>query len=458
MITRQLRKIESMIAGAKWIGENMQIHGVSIDSRTVVQGNLYIPIIGPNSNGHDYIDGAIQNGAVATLWKKDQPNPPQDIPTIFVEDTLIALQQLAASYRNQLKQATFIGITGSNGKTSTKDILHQVLSTRFKTKKTIGNYNNHIGVPLTLLSLDEDVEMAVIEMGMDHLLEIAFLSDMVKPDIAMIMNIGSAHLETMGTLENIAQAKCEIVTGLKKDGVLVVNGDDDLLLKETKRHSCKQLTFGEKSSNQLYLTSFHQGESSLQFTASNSNSMFALPLIGRHQAINCLAVMQVAHLLHLSEADIQTGFRQIQLTAQRNEVKRFGSVTIINDTYKSNPESVKAAIQTLESLPNRKRKIFVMGDMVDMGEQAVALHKQIGTYIAEANIDMVLGSGDLTFHTITSIQERDTLPQADFFLEEEKLIETIIVLAKEPCTILLKASRSLQFDKVVEAIEKRLVK
>ena len=457
MITRQLKEIVQMIAGSKLLGQDVMIHGVSIDSRTVISGNLYIPIIGPNSNGHDYLDDAIANGAVATLWKMEQPNPPRNIPVIFVENTLIALQQLATSYRNQLGQATFIGITGSNGKTSTKDILHQVLSTSFKTQKTKGNFNNHIGVPLTILSLADDVEIAVIEMGMDHLLEISFLSEIVKPDIAIITNIGNAHLATLGSLENIAKAKLEIVTGLQQDGLLIINGDDLLLVQKAKQHMCKQITFGKLETNQLYLTACQQADYSIQFTVSDSNFTFDLPLIGQHQAVNCLAVIQAARFVQLSDEDIQIGFRQVRLSAQRNEVKVIRQVTLINDTYKSNPESVKAAIDTLQSLPNDKKKLFIMGDMVDMGEQDIFLHEHIGAYIADTTIDMFLGIGELTYHTITSIQKKSTSCQTYFFEQETRLIESIIVSASEPCIILFKASRAIQFDKIVKAIEERLV-
>lgn len=458
MIIRQLNEIISMIVDAELSGNDCLIRGISIDSRTVTKGNLYIPIIGPNSNGHHYVDDAIKNGATATLWQRDQPNPPKEVAVIFIDNTLIALQQLAASYRNQLNQATFIGITGSNGKTSTKDMLHQVLSTHFKTQKTVGNYNNHIGVPLTILSLDDDVEMAVIEMGMDHLLEIDFLTKMVKPDIAIITNIGNAHLATMGSLENIIQAKLEIVIGLQKNGVLIINGDDDLLIKQAKKLPCQQLTFGERKTNHLYLTSIDQDENTLRFTVSNNETVYEMPLIGKHQAVNSLAVIQAARLVELSDQDIQSGLRHVQLSAQRNEVQVFGSVTIINDTYKSNPESVEAAIQTLTSLPDRKRKIFIMGDMVDMGDQAISLHRRMGEFIAESTIDLVLGSGDLTQHTIASITERKTSCQAYFFQTETDFIDAIIDCVAEPCIILIKASRSIQFDKIVAVIEERLSK
>ncbi len=456
MITRKITNVAHMIKQADTTGMDIEIRGVSIDSRTVKEGNLYIPIIGPNSNGHDYIDGAIENGAVATLWKKNEPHPPKNIPVVFVNDTLIALQQLASSYREELHGATFIGITGSNGKTSTKDMLYHVLRTKFKTEKTMGNLNNHIGVPLTLLSLDEHVEMAVIEMGMDHPLEISFLTKMVKPDVAVITNIGSAHLATMGSLQAIAKAKMEIVQGLPADGCLVLNGDHDLLMQESAVFKGETYTFGEQQTNELYMTSFHQDVHTLTFTATGRDTRYVLPLIGGHQAINGLAVIQVACKIGLSEEDIREGFSQVELSEQRNEIKQLGHVTIINDTYKSNPESVQASIRSLKSIPDDKQKICIFGDMVDMGDQAVFLHEQIGAYIAEAGIDVVLGIGEFTSYTIHAINNAQTGCQAHLFQEEADLIETVIDLAKNPCTILIKASRSLQFEKIVHAIEERI--
>lgn len=213
MITRTISEVTNMIKESYYTGENVAIKGVSIDSRNLVEDSLFIPIIGPNSNGHHFIQEAIKNGAAATLWKKREPNYPTNIPVLFVDDTTVALQQLAASYRQQLK-ATFIGITGSNGKTSTKDILHSILSTIYKTHKTQGNYNNEIGVPLTLLHLQEDVEMAVIGMEIGRIDDITFLSEIVQPNIATITNIGNAHLSNLRSLENIVVEKMKIMIGL----------------------------------------------------------------------------------------------------------------------------------------------------------------------------------------------------------------------------------------------------
>ena len=197
-----------------------KIQGVCIDSRKVVEGNLYIPIHGVKNNGHAYVAQAIANGAKAVLWERKEPNPPKEVVVILVEDTTKALQDLAKAYRHQLNMKV-VGITGSNGKTSTKDILASLLQEHYITQKTLGNYNNEIGVPLTLLSLSENVEAAVIEMGMENLGELSFLTHMVEPDIAIISNVGTAHLENLKTMENIAKAKLEIVEGLKEHGLFL---------------------------------------------------------------------------------------------------------------------------------------------------------------------------------------------------------------------------------------------
>lgn len=457
MIQRTLIEIQKMIKGSHLKGGDSAIHGVSIDSRTTETGNLFIPIIGPNSNGHNYIESAMNKGAVASLWQKNEPNPPEDIPLIYVDDTLVALQQLASAYRQQLTEATFIGITGSNGKTSIKDMLHSVLSTTFKTQKTAGNFNNEIGVPLTLLSLDEDVEMAVIEMGMSGLGEIAFLSNMVKPDIAVISNIGKAHLVDLGSLQNIAKAKMEIVKGLHPSGYLFLNGDEHILMKEAEINSCKKITFGKSKRNNLYLTSSEQKQLSIHFNISERACTFTLPLIGEHQAINCLPVIKIAEKLHIHDENIQAGLNNVVLTGQRNEVTTIDEVTIINDTYKSNPESVKAAIDTLDSLSGSKRKLLIIGDMVDMGEEAASLHEQIGMYLIEKNIDAIYGVGSLTEKVIQTVKQYAPDKKAIHFSSETHLTTAILEYAKKPSILLFKASRVIHLEDIVDHIEKRLV-
>lgn len=456
MITRTISEVSNMIKESYFTGENVVIKGVSIDSRNLVEGSLFIPIIGPNSNGHHFIKGAIQNGAAATLWKKGEPNYPTNIPVLFVDDTTVALQQLAASYRQQLK-ATFIGITGSNGKTSTKDILHSILSTSYKTQKTQGNYNNEIGVPLTLLQLQEDVEMAVIEMGMGRIDDITFLSEMVQPNIAIITNIGNAHLSNLESLENIAVEKMKIMIGLDSKGILFYNGDYSLLVEEAENYPHKKCTFGIEEINDVNITSCRSFSSSIAFTTSKSNVQYHLPIIGEHQAVNSLAAISVAKHFNMSDESIQQGLDNVILSAQRNEVIKIGNITIINDTYKSNPESVKAAIDTLASLEVGSRKLFVMGDMLDMGKQGRILHEQVGEYVNTDKLNTIFGYGELTIHTITKAQKQFSLNEAIHFVEETELIESIIEYAKEPCTILFKASRGLRFEKLIEMLENQVI-
>ena len=246
MIQRTLANIEEMVNGSG-LDEKFQskeINGVTTDSRLVEVGNLFFPLVGDTFNGHEFVDKAIELGAAAVIWKEKEPNPPQQVPVIFVKDTLVALQDLAEAYLKQLNPKV-VGITGSNGKTTTKDMVAAVLETTYKVHKTKGNFNNHIGLPLTILSMEENTEIAVLEMGMSGKGEIELLSKIAKPDVAVITNIGEAHLMDLGSREEIASAKLEIVKGLKENGRLIYHGDEPLLLERVPSLSFSSVTFGE---------------------------------------------------------------------------------------------------------------------------------------------------------------------------------------------------------------------
>ncbi|MDQ7862821.1 UDP-N-acetylmuramoyl-tripeptide--D-alanyl-D-alanine ligase [Peribacillus frigoritolerans] len=236
MIKRTLKQVHEMAEGLNDISpfQSKGINGVTIDSRTVKEGCLFIPLKGEQVDGHQYVKQALAQGAVASFWQRDVPNPPDDLPIIIVENTEKALQQLARSYRQELN-IKVIGITGSNGKTTTKDMTAALLATTYKVHKTNGNFNNHLGLPLTVLSMAEDTEAAVLEMGMSSRGEIEFLSKMAKPDVAIITNIGESHLLDLGSREEIANAKLEIVEGLAKDGTLIYHGDEPLLRNRIKK-------------------------------------------------------------------------------------------------------------------------------------------------------------------------------------------------------------------------------
>ncbi|SDB97179.1 UDP-N-acetylmuramoyl-tripeptide--D-alanyl-D-alanine ligase [Shouchella lonarensis] len=455
MIRRNLQDVAAMLKATASHSVGTTITGVAIDSRKVVPGNLFIPLQGNHSDGHAYIEQAIENGASAALWQKDATNAPTDFPLILVEDTLKALQQLAYAYRNQLK-ATFIGITGSNGKTTTKDMITNILATAYKVGKTAGNYNNEIGVPLTLLDLDEDVEMAVIEMGMGRPGDIRFLTDIVQPHIGIITNIGHAHIVNLGSLENIAAAKMELVAGIQPEGILLWNGDQPVLKEQVDKHDLRTKTFGAAPTNDFHVKNVSPYEGGSHMTISDSPFIFDVPFPGYHQAMNALTAIALARLVHLTDEHIQSGLHTPIPADKRNDVRTIGHITILDDTYKSNPESVRAALQTLYSIKTEAKKFFIMGDMIDMGDEAIQLHQQVADECTPEQLDGVFGLGELTSYTILAAEKTFGTAKARHFDQEESLMKHLRSLTNEPCILLFKASRALQFERLVEALEESL--
>ncbi len=457
MIVRSIESIITMLDADYIENDDIQkrIAGVSIDSRKVVEGNLYIPIKGVRNNGHLYIKEAIANGAAATLWNRDEPNPPKDITVILVEDTTIGLQQLAAAYRGQLSMRV-VGITGSNGKTSTKDILAGMLSQKYRTQKTLGNYNNEIGVPLTLLSMSEQTEVAVVEMGMENRGELAFLSHMVKPDIAIITNVGIAHLENLGSLANIAAAKAEISEGLSEHGTLIYNGDQRLLHDAITRKALnghiRIKTFGEGKHNDMVLTHVVQSTSGITFSVNDEEFHFSVNLLGRHQALNAMGALLCAREWNLSDEEIQNGLHHIEKTGMRNELISIHNAWILNDSYKSNPQSCIAALDTL-AVFDVPYKIAVLSDMLDLGADSDMIHFQLGKQLAKYDLDEVLTYGTMgAFITQGALQECDRHVRIRHFETKEQLVRYLKPYRKKRCMMLIKGSHSMQMDDIVAAL------
>lgn len=281
MITHELKVIERMSEGdgLSLEFEGLLIQGVSIDSRTVKPGNLFVPII-RELDGHNFVNEAISKGAIASFWQKDHPNPPNHLPLIYVDNCLEALQRLAAQYRREL-QVKVIGVTGSNGKTTTKEMLNSVLQTKYRVYKTVGNLNSQVGVPLTVLGIKNDAEIAIIEMGMSERGQIEQLSRMTNPDIAVITMIGVSHLSSLGSREAIAAAKLEIVTGLKNGGCFVFNGDEPLLSNELfkikKNSSLETISFGQGNNNDVIVENAISNSDGYQFSVANDNYFLPQP-------------------------------------------------------------------------------------------------------------------------------------------------------------------------------------
>ncbi len=456
MIRRNLIEIQKMVQG-KGLAENFQneiIVGISTDSREILPDQLFIPIKGETFDGHDFINDAIKNGAKAVLWNESKLKPKIDIPVIMVTDTLQALQNLAKEYANQL-QVKIVGITGSNGKTSTKDILHGILKTKYKTHKTLGNFNNELGVPLTLLSMDEDTEIAVIEMGMSALGDIALLCSIARPDIAIITNSTDVHINDLGSVENILRAKLEIAEGLKENGLLVHYGDSEHLKKGVEgleRKIIKQ-SFGENEDNYFVIKLISSGDDGVYFSVvEDESNVYHLPMLGKHQMFNGTAAIAVSRYLQISTNEIQKAMFELSMTGMRNEIVHADGFDILNDSYKSNPTSVRAALETLYSLKNYSQKILVLGDMFGTGENEIENHLRIGEEINPYQVNYIF--------TLGSLGEYFGKGAANHFSKEaiiachtkDELFDGLKKVIQKGGIILVKGSRIVRLEEVVEKL------
>lgn len=458
MIKRTIEQIKKMIHLEKMlnVSDDTVIHGVSIDSRNINKGNLFIPLKGEKVDGHQFVEQAIKRGARCALWQKNIPHPPQNVPLLFVEDTLVALQQLAKSYRDELN-IPILGVTGSNGKTTTKDMVASLISTSYKVQKTEGNFNNHIGLPLTLLNLREDTEMAVVEMGMSGLGEISFLTKLARPDVAIITNIGEAHLLDLGSREKIAEAKLEILDGLKEGGLFIFNGDEPLLKKRVQGKSFPFTlqTFGKGEENTIFPLSIKQVENGSVFTINDGKEEFHLPILGVHNVMNALAAILAARHFGISYEKMQEGFKRLQITNMRMElVKGASGETIINDAYNASPTSMKAALELMTSLTQYKKKIVVLGDMLELGDQEIEFHKNIGLFIDGTAIDYVFTYGRLGAFISEGAKEHIPEERIFHFDDKEKLAAHLKNYVDQETVVLVKSSRGIKLETVVQALQK----
>jgi UDP-N-acetylmuramoyl-tripeptide--D-alanyl-D-alanine ligase len=441
--------------------EGRLLSGVSTDTRKIQPGQLFVPLSGDRFDGHDYIHTAREAGASAALWDRSRPIPDVDIPLIIVDNTLDALQSLSVSYL-KLLQPKVVAVTGSNGKTTTKDFISSVLKTRYRVHKTEGNYNNHIGLPLTILSATVGTEVLVLEMGMSGSGEISLLSGIGQPDVAIITNVGESHLLHLGSRRNIARAKLEITDGLKPGGTLVYYGDEPLLSEElavmglTKEISI--VTFGENASNDWVAGDIRVTAEATKFTAKGSvdaEASLELPVPGRHNAVNALAAIAVGRLMGLTFEEIGAGLRSAKMTGMRIErsLAKNGAA-ILNDAYNASPTSVKAAINLVAELTGYRRKWIVLGDMLELGPDEVGHHGAIGSYLNESKADHVLAYGPLSEQTY-----REALPgfptgRVLHFKDKGVLSDYLIQHLGSEDLVLVKASRGMRLEDIVTALQK----
>ena len=458
MIKRSLKQISEMVSAANDITPfaDVMIAGVTIDSRKIKAGNLFIPFKGEHADGHKYVVESIRNGAAAALWQKDVPNPPADLPIIIVDDCLVALQELARKYRQELP-VKVVGITGSNGKTTTKDMTAGLLSIQYKVEKTEGNYNNHIGLPLTVLGLNEDTDIAVLEMGMSGRGEIEFLTKLACPDAVIITNIGESHLLDLGSREGIAEAKLEILQGLRDGGLAVLHGDEPLLMERIHRYkgNVNIKTFGRNENNNLYPTEITQIQQGNAFKMNATDVVFELPVLGTHNILNALASMLIAHYFSIPFEKMNAGLANIKLTNMRMEmVEGKNGEKIINDAYNASPTSMMAAIELVSNLQGYKRRILVLGDMLELGPQEEQYHLQIGLGLQVDKVDFLFTYGALGREIARGARKTLGEQRVFAFTDKTELIAKLKTLVDTNTLILVKASRGMKLEEIVSALQK----
>ena len=424
---------------------------VSTDSRNITPGCLFIPLEGDRFDGHSFINSALEAGAAGCLTARERESYLPGKFYIKVRSTQRALWELARYYK-KLFPIPFIAITGSVGKTTTKDMTAAVLGARFRVHKTEGNFNNAIGVPLTLLKLEKQHQVCVVEMGMDHAGEIDDLAALVEPDMAVITNIGDAHIENLGSRENIFKAKCEIFPHLKKDGLAVLNGDDPMLatLKGTLAQRTVFVGGGEGLDyTACGLSSDGAGHLSCRVKTPRSQFEASIPALGRHMIYPTLMAAAVAEALGMAPDEIIRGIGAFLPTKMRMNILRCkGDIVILNDAYNANPQSMRAAAAVLGDAQGR-RKVAVVGDMKELGPGSEQFHRAVGSYFAQAGTDRLIAVGDLARFMAEGARDAG-LEQADYFPTLDAAKNALSRELRAGVTILVKASRSMAFEKIVD--------
>ena len=440
--------------------ENLICKEFSKDTRTIKEGDIYIGIKGENFDGNIFWEKALDNGAMGVIvqdieFDKKDIERYQNKVIIKVKDTLQALYKLA-SYKRDIYDVPVIAITGSVGKTSTKDLVANVVAQKYKVCKTIGNNNNNIGMPFTILNAPNDAEAFVLEMGMNHFGEIHLLSKIAKPNICIITNIGTSHIGNLGSRENILKAKLEILDGAKNP-YMVINNDNDLLHKwyqENNNMNVKTYGINEKSDMQAKDIQLYENNSEYKIKINNKEEKIRVPVGGEHFVLNSLCAIAVGELLNIENEDIKKGIETFSLTKNRMEVIELkDKIKIINDAYNSSVESVKASLAYMNNLKSNRR-IAVLGDILETGEFAEKLHRKIGEAVCENNVDILICSGKNAKYIIESARENGFDETNMYYFEDkEEIVDLIKQIIQTEDVVLFKASNGMRFFDIVEKLK-----
>ena len=448
-----IREIIAAVDGKLLSGrDDITVDSVSTNTRELSPGALFIPIKGDKFNGHDFIENAFEAGALATLTAEhDNIGLDQNKIYIKVHDTRVALQRLAAYYRSKF-DIPVVGVTGSVGKTSTKEMIASVLSEKFKVHKTSGNLNGQIGLPLTLLGIEAGHEVAVVEMGISEFNEMEALAEMARPSHAVLTNIGVTHIENLLTRENIFKEKFKITSFLREEDYLFVNGDDDILCKTQGRAAFNVISFGITNDCIFTARNLSTQNETTRFEVLYSGACreFVIPTIGEHNVYNALVAIAIGLSMGMTLDEIQAGLSRFKNLNMRQSIHHLSDITLIDDTYNANPDSMKSALKVLAQLPKKGRKIAVLGDMLELGEMATSLHEEVGRVAAQLGVDIVMTVGALA----KAIAEGTTpSTHAHIFNSNEEAIACLKELIRPGDAVLVKGSRSMHMEEIVQEIK-----
>jgi len=435
------RAIEAVAARAP----GQAISGWSIDSRTIAPGDLFFALRGPQFDGHDYTEAALAHGAVGAVVDRDLRLPGQ----LVVADTLAALQNLAAWARCRWG-GRVVGVTGSAGKTTTKDVIAHLLAVEMAVGKTIGNLNNHFGLPLSILRLPDQSRAAVVEMGMNHAGEIRALARIARPDIGVVTNVGYAHVEAFGSIEGVALAKRELIEELPPQGVAVLNADDRLVAEFGKVHRGRVVTFGLAENADVRAENIEFGSDGVCFRC--RGAQFESPLVGRHGLSNLLAGIAVAVVFGIAPERLRDAVRSLAPGKMRGERLEHNGVMIWNDSYNSNPEAARAMLDVLRETPARRR-IAVLGEMLELGQSTEPLHREVGKYAAMEGIDVLIGIRGAARFMVEEAVTAGLSDDAAFFFEDPAVAGDFLRgILQTGDAVLFKGSRGVKVERALDRV------
>jgi UDP-N-acetylmuramoyl-tripeptide--D-alanyl-D-alanine ligase len=445
-----LSKIAEFVSAEGKFPAEEVAQGYSIDSRTVGAGQLFFAVKGERLDGHDFVEQALQKGALAAVVCRDQVNRyPKKERLLAVEDTLVALQTLATAVRKRWGKP-LVAVTGSAGKTTTKEAIAHVLSAGFRVLKSEGNFNNHFGLPLMLLKLEPQHDVAVIEMGMSHSGEIRALAKIAQPEIGVVTNVAPVHLEFFDSLAGIARAKYELVESLPANGTAVLNADDDYVSQFGRGFKGKIMMYGARAMADVRAENVQsKGREGVEFDVviGGVREHATLPLVGEHNVLNALAAVAVGVERGLQPSEAVAALATLVPADKRGQVLQLGNITVINDCYNSNPKALEAMVDALAAMA-AKRRIVVAGEMLELGSAGEEMHRKAGEHIAGKKIDVLLGVRGAAAAMVGAA--RNAGIRAEFVPGSEEAGEWLAREAREGDVVLLKASRGVKLEKAIE--------